>query len=153
MRELHLEPRQPDALQPMPCLGFCLGVGPAADQRAEQNVVDDGAPGEQGVLLEQIGRVLVDPAQLVAENPHLPLRREQQPRREVQQRRFSATAWPHDGNKVPFGNVERQVGSDRQRPTVGGGQADGDGVEGYGRGHCGIGSPSVPQACRMKVLL
>ena len=96
----------------------------ARDLEADGDVVDRGLPGKQRVGLEQIAGIPVEAGQRLAEDPHRPGGRLQQPGGDVEQRRFSAAGRADDGDELAM--RDRQAGLLHRRI---------DAIIGHAKGH------------------
>ena len=101
----------------MPGALVALRLWQARDLQRERDVVDDGAPGERGLLLEDHADRWVRPAHALARDLDRALVAVEQPADDVEQGRFAAAGGADDAHELAGRDRERDV-VDRREHAV-----------------------------------
>ena len=102
-----LEPHQPDGLPDPP---LALGAGDAPVDEAELDVLGDGAPGEDRVLLEDVAHLARDARWSAAVQPDRARGRGDQARDHVEDGGLAAAGRAHEGDELLVPHLERHAG-------------------------------------------
>ena len=139
VRIVAFEGRKADPSDPIAGAGIGFGLGFAPKQGAGRHVVQDIAPGEEGVGLEHEADARVDARDRLADDPDLAARRPAKSGDQVERRRLAAAGGPDKGHELAAAHGEVEVAQRREALAVGAQETAADVGELDGRDLIGVG--------------